>query len=95
MEAAQAVLRSGKQDDPAVMRQLAICEASDWFWWLSENKQSVDEAAFDTLFRRQISELYELIDVSPPESLDFSVGGQDAASVHGHGLSAGTMRRSS
>ena len=32
-EAAQAVIRSGRAKDPVVQHQLALCEASDWFWW--------------------------------------------------------------
>jgi alpha-amylase/alpha-mannosidase (GH57 family) len=56
-----------------VCQQLAVCEASDWFWWLGEDNQLEDGPAFDSLFRQQLAELYELIGMRPPDDLDQAV----------------------
>ena len=50
-------------------RQLAICEGSDWFWWLGDYNPSDTVSDFEALFRSQLSYLYQLIGVKPPEYL--------------------------
>jgi alpha-amylase/alpha-mannosidase (GH57 family) len=69
--------RKNQQDLPEwvneVFRQLAVCEASDWFWWLGEDNQLEDGPAFDSLFRQQLAALYELIGMRPPEVLEQAV----------------------
>ncbi len=69
-------------------RQLAVCEASDWFWWPGEYNPDSGVTAFDALFRRQLAALYEAAGLEPPQTLDepFAHGGGTAE----HG---GTMRR--
>jgi len=54
----------------SVQHQLAVCEASDWFWWLGEDNRLEDGPAFDLLFRQQVAVLYELIGLEPPPRLD-------------------------
>jgi len=76
-----------------VLRQLAICEASDWFWWLGEGDQTVDEAAFDSLFRDQLARLYTLIGMAPPDILSSAIAGKQDGVTSDAGPS-GTMRRS-
>jgi alpha-amylase/alpha-mannosidase (GH57 family) len=77
-----------------VLRQLAICEASDWFWWLREDDQTVDEAAFDSLFREQLADLYRMIGREPPDELQRAIGGNNHEPEKRTDAS-GTMRRSS
>jgi len=69
-------------------QQLAICEGSDWFWWFGDYNPSDSVSDFDKLYRRQLTTLYQLMGVIPPELLDspISEGGGDAAN-------SGTMRR--
>ncbi|HLF30275.1 MAG TPA: glycoside hydrolase family 57 protein [Xanthomonadales bacterium] len=59
----------------AIWRQLAVCEASDWFWWLGEDNRLEDGPAFDELFRQQLADLYELIGMAPPAELSHSING--------------------
>lgn len=72
----------------ACERQLAICEGSDWFWWFGDYNASDSVASFDSLYRRNLMNLYQLLQVPTPENLHqaISAGG-------GNADNAGTMRR--
>ncbi len=90
-QSADRVLDSGRLDASArqeVLRRLAICESSDWFWWLGEYNSPESVASFDQLFRENLKALYRLLDLPLPASLDrpISKGG-------GEPESGGTMRR--
>lgn len=58
----------------SVLRQLAICEASDWFWWPGEGERLQDAPEFDALFRRNLRTLYGLLHLEPPAALDRPIG---------------------
>lgn len=49
--------------------QLATCESSDWFWWFGEHNAAESVAAFDEQYRLHLSNLYQLLNVEPPEYL--------------------------
>lgn len=68
-----------EEDFKAAEMQLATCESSDWFWWFGEYNSSESVAAFDEQFRLHLSNLYQLLKVSPPEYLShaFSFGTGD------------------
>lgn len=94
IEAKQAydkVLQAGKlnaEEAELAVRQLAICEGSDWFWWFGETNASDSVNDFDQLFRAQLKNLYKLLKLPLPDNLDepLSTGG-------GNAENAGTMRR--
>jgi len=69
--------------------QLADCEGSDWFWWFGDYNSAQSVSSFDTLFRKNLSNLYRLLKLKPPVDLEhvISVGGGTPAA-------GGTMRRS-
>ena len=69
-------------------RQLAICEGSDWFWWFGDYNSSDSVASFDQLYRRNLINLYTLLEQPVPQKLHqkISMGG-------GNADNAGTMRR--
>ncbi|MGB4811853.1 MAG: glycoside hydrolase family 57 protein [Methylophilaceae bacterium] len=69
-------------------RQLSICEGSDWFWWFGDYNASDSVASFDQLYRRNLINLYTLLDQPVPKVLynKISEGG-------GNADNAGTMRR--
>ena len=56
-------------DREAILEQLAVCEASDWFWWLGAGNAAEESAAFDSLFREHLAALYRLIGEAPPTEL--------------------------
>lgn len=72
----------------ACERQLAICEGSDWFWWFGDYNSSDSVASFDQLYRRNLINLYTLLQQPVPAVLHatISAGG-------GNADNAGTMRR--
>jgi alpha-amylase/alpha-mannosidase (GH57 family) len=90
-EAFDRVMREGTLDKAHrldVERQLALCESSDWFWWFGDYNPAEAVSQFDRLYRRQLVNLYRLLGVPVPVSLDhpISVG-------RGAPESGGVMRR--
>jgi len=86
-----AAIESGRLDDEqieAATLQLATCEGSDWFWWFGDYNPGDTVSDFESLYRRQLTHLYELLGEPPPEYLQhvFAVGSGDPA----HG---GVMRQ--
>ena len=69
-------------------RQLGVCEGSDWFWWFGDYNPADSVRDFERLYRQQLKQLYELLQVPAPAYLDkpLSLGGGSAEN-------AGTMRR--
>ncbi len=58
------VLAAGELDAgrrELAQRQLALCEASDWFWWFGDYNPAATVAEFDTLFRSHLGQLYRLL----------------------------------
>jgi alpha-amylase/alpha-mannosidase (GH57 family) len=87
------VIASGRLDAAAIAaaeRRLAICEASDWFWWFGDYNPAHAVASFDTLFRANLTALYRLLGLEPPADLTKPIS-------HGGGEpeSGGAMRRAS
>lgn len=84
------VLASGRLDSAqvtAVNAQLAICESSDWFWWFGDYNPSAAVASFDSLYRRNLARLYELLQLEPPTHLDTPICAGSATAE------GGAMRR--
>jgi alpha-amylase/alpha-mannosidase (GH57 family) len=79
---------SAEQYDSA-LKQLAICEGSDWFWWFGDYNSSDSVSDFEKLYRDNLSNLYKLLDRTAPEYLSSSF-------TFGHGTpeGGGSMRRS-
>lgn len=73
-----------------IMHRLAVCESSDWFWWLGDYNSPESVDYFDTLFRDNIKALYRLLELPVPASLEHPIS-------RGAGTpeSGGTMRRAS
>ncbi|MDR2221093.1 MAG: glycoside hydrolase [Methylobacillus sp.] len=69
-------------------RQLADCEGSDWFWWFGDYNSAQSVASFDSLYRRNLTNLYRLLKLPIPKVLDsvISVGA-------GNPEAGGAMRR--
>jgi len=90
-QSADRALDSGRLDDAGrrdVLHRLAVCESSDWFWWLGDYNSPQSVASFDSLFRENLKALYRLLGLPLSASLDhpISKGG-------GEPESGGTMRR--
>src|SRR5690606_23060402 len=59
--------------DPArrerLLRQLATCESSDWFWWFGDYNPAEQVSDFERLYRVHVANLYELMGREPPQYL--------------------------
>lgn len=64
-DAASAAGRTGPDSE----RLLAICEASDWFWWPGSVNPSTAVSDFDALFRGHLRALYESLGEAAPDVL--------------------------
>ncbi|MFT7235847.1 MAG: alpha-amylase/alpha-mannosidase (GH57 family), partial [Methylophagaceae bacterium] len=72
----------------ALLRQLAICEGSDWFWWFGDYNAGESVSDFERLFRLHLSNLYQMLGEEVPEILS------EVVSQGGGGIEqGGTMRR--
>ena len=72
----------------AAERQLASCEASDWFWWPGDYNPSESVKSFDWLYRHNLANLYRLLQLPVPDILHHTLS-KGAA----HSNSSGAMRR--
>jgi alpha-amylase/alpha-mannosidase (GH57 family) len=72
----------------AVTHQLALCESSDWFWWLGDYNPAEAVSQFDQLYRRQLQNLYLLLGRTAPEALSQPISVGSGAMENG-----GVMRR--
>ena len=52
------------------MRELYICQGSDWFWWYGEPNTSGQDYIFDYIFRERLKNIYKIIGTDSPEFLD-------------------------
>jgi alpha-amylase/alpha-mannosidase (GH57 family) len=74
----------------ACERRLAVCEASDWFWWFGDYNPAHAVTSFDTLFRRNLTQLYRMLGLEPPAELE-----QPVSRGGGEPEAGGAMRRAS
>ncbi|MCC7079088.1 MAG: hypothetical protein IT530_00325 [Burkholderiales bacterium] len=74
----------------AAENRLAVCEASDWFWWFGDYNPAHAVASFEQLFRRNLTELYRLLELHPPAELS-----QPISRGGGEPEAGGAMRRAS
>jgi alpha-amylase/alpha-mannosidase (GH57 family) len=72
----------------AAGRQLALCESSDWFWWFGDYNPAEAVRQFDELYRRQLTALYERLQLPAPARLAQPISTGGGTAEHG-----GTMRR--
>jgi alpha-amylase/alpha-mannosidase (GH57 family) len=85
------VMASGSLDHAqraAAVRQLALCESSDWFWWFGDYNPADAVSQFDRLYRRQLMNLYRLLGLDAPPSLAQPISSGGGTAEHG-----GVMRR--
>jgi alpha-amylase/alpha-mannosidase (GH57 family) len=85
------VIASGRLDaaaSAAATAQLAICESSDWFWWFGDYNPAAAVASFDRLYRSNLANLYQMLQLEPPTQLNLPISAGNSAVTHD-----GTMRR--
>jgi alpha-amylase/alpha-mannosidase (GH57 family) len=80
--------RLTRAEKDAAERQLADCEGSDWFWWFGDYNPGMSVQSFDSLYRRNLGNLYRLLKLPVPASLSHVI-----SSGGGYIEAGGTMRR--
>jgi alpha-amylase/alpha-mannosidase (GH57 family) len=74
--------------------QLAVCEGSDWFWWLGDYNSAASVNSFDQLYRRNLSNLYVLLKQPVPADLSNPISAEVLAQLSGDAaMPSGTMKR--
>ncbi len=71
-ECFDTVVARGELDPGELSRaeqQLAVCEGSDWFWWFGDYNPADSVSSFESLFRLNLSILYQYLGVLPPSYL--------------------------
>ncbi|MDD5449232.1 MAG: glycoside hydrolase family 57 protein [Candidatus Omnitrophica bacterium] len=54
-------------------KEIYIAEGSDWNWWYGPQNSSANDAEFDNIYRRHLSNVYKLIGQQPPERLKMPI----------------------
>ena len=72
--------------------QLAVCEGSDWFWWLGDYNSASSISSFDMLYRRNLSNLYVQLKLAVPANLALPINA-DVQQAGSAAANAGTMKR--
>jgi len=71
-----------------IEQHLALCESSDWFWWLGEYNPAESVREFDALFRHRLTRLYDVLGQPGPSML-----AQPLSAGRGQPATGGVMRR--
>lgn len=65
----------GKQDSlekekkEIIDKEFMIALGSDWFWWYGDDHYTVQKAEFDALFRKHLTNIYNLMDMEVPKEI--------------------------
>ncbi len=52
------------------LKEIMICEGSDWCWWYGDEHKSAQAAEFDKLFRHHLKQIYSFMGLTSPPALD-------------------------
>jgi len=55
--------------------ELLIGEGSDWNWWYGPEHHSANDREFDELYRKHLSNVYQALGATPPDSLAQPIAG--------------------
>ncbi|MBS4096105.1 MAG: glycoside hydrolase [Sulfuricella sp.] len=77
-----------EEEKDRALKQLAVCEGSDWFWWFGDYNPAHSVESFDRLYRENLVNLYRMLKLPAPEEL-----GQPISHGSGHPEAGGAMRR--
>ncbi|MBI5826160.1 MAG: hypothetical protein HZB22_00275 [Deltaproteobacteria bacterium] len=51
-------------------------EGSDWFWWYGEEHSTMCDEHFDSLFRKQVKMVYNIIGLEAPDYIDIPISSE-------------------
>lgn len=66
---AQASPNCSEEQRKMALEELFIAEGSDWNWWYGPEHHSANDREFDELYRKHLSNVYQLLGATPPDYL--------------------------
>jgi alpha-amylase/alpha-mannosidase (GH57 family) len=67
-----------EQQRKLAFEELMIAEGSDWNWWYGPEHHSANDSDFDELYRKHLSNVYQMLGATPPEYLAHPIIGATA-----------------
>ena len=65
----QAAPEAGEAERKLAFEEVLIAEGSDWNWWYGPEHHSANDREFDELYRKHLSNIYQLLGSRPPDYL--------------------------
>ena len=66
---AQAAPAASEEQRQLAFEEILIAEGSDWNWWYGPEHHSANDREFDELYRKHLSNIYQLLGARPPDYL--------------------------
>ena len=66
---AQAAPAAPEERRALAFEELLIAEGSDWNWWYGPEHHSANDRDFDDLYRKHLSNVYQVLGEAPPDAL--------------------------
>jgi alpha-amylase/alpha-mannosidase (GH57 family) len=66
---AQASQSCSEKQRETALAELLIAEGSDWNWWYGPEHHSANDREFDELYRKHLSNVYQILGATPPDYL--------------------------
>jgi alpha-amylase/alpha-mannosidase (GH57 family) len=74
---AQNAARASEQNRKLAFEEILIAEGSDWNWWYGPEHHSANDRDFDELYRKHLSNVYQVLGASPPDYLAQPITGAE------------------
>jgi alpha-amylase/alpha-mannosidase (GH57 family) len=79
---AQAAPTASEAQRQLAFEEILIAEGSDWNWWYGPEHHSANDREFDELYRKHLSNIYQLLGSRPPDYLSQPImGGAERPAV--------------
>ena len=72
---AQNAGNASEEQKKVAFEELLIAEGSDWNWWYGPEHHSANDREFDELYRKHLSNVYQVLGAVPPEYLAQPISG--------------------
>jgi alpha-amylase/alpha-mannosidase (GH57 family) len=72
---AQNAARATETQRKLAFEEILIAEGSDWNWWYGPEHHSANDRDFDELYRKHLSNVYQALGATPPDSLSQPITG--------------------
>ncbi len=72
---AEAAPKADEAQRQLAFEEILIAEGSDWNWWYGPEHHSANDREFDELYRKHLSNIYQLLGSRPPDYLSQPIMG--------------------